>query len=79
MTSPVFAANRQPQAVPALPRDSTGHVTIMVLDMSGSMGQNDPQGLRCSAADAYINLSGAGDVIGVIGLDNNNGVAWRNA
>jgi hypothetical protein len=73
--SPAFAANRQSQVVPAMPRDSAGHVTIMVLDMSGSMAQNDPNGLRCSAADAYINLSGPGDVIGVVGLDNNNLVA----
>ncbi|HEY1351778.1 MAG TPA: hypothetical protein VGF67_19325 [Ktedonobacteraceae bacterium] len=50
---------------------SQGHVTILVLDMSGSMGTNDPQGLRCSAANAYIDLSGIGDAIGVVGLDTN--------
>lgn len=49
----------------------TGHVTIIALDMSGSMGANDPNGLRCSAANAYIDLSGPGDFIGVVGLDNN--------
>ncbi|MGZ6390874.1 MAG: vWA domain-containing protein [Ktedonobacterales bacterium] len=49
---------------------STGHVTAIVLDMSGSMAQNDPAGLRCSAANAYIDLSGPGDFIGVVGLDN---------
>src|SRR5439155_17417514 len=48
----------------------TGHVTIMILDMSGSMHGNDPDGLRCSAANAYIDLSGPGSFIGVIGLDN---------
>jgi hypothetical protein len=47
-----------------------GHVTIIVLDMSGSMGSNDPNGLRCSAANAYIDLSGPGDYVGVVGLDN---------
>jgi hypothetical protein len=47
-----------------------GHVTIIVLDMSGSMGSNDPNGLRCSAANAYIDLSGPGDFVGVVGLDN---------
>src|SRR5690349_24462573 len=47
-----------------------GHVTILVLDMSGSMGSNDPNGLRCSAANAYIDLSGPGDFVGVVGLDN---------
>ena len=39
--------------------------------MSGSMAQNDPQGLRCSAANAYIDLSGPGDFVGVVGLDGN--------
>lgn len=51
--------------------DLSGHVTILALDMSGSMGSNDPNGLRCSAAYAYIDLSGPGDFIGVVGLDNN--------
>ena len=46
-----------------------GHVTVIVLDMSGSMAQNDPNGLRCSAANAYIDLSGPGDFVGVVGLD----------
>ncbi len=49
------------------------HVTIIVLDMSGSMATNDPNGLRCSAASAFIALSGPGDFIGVVGLDNKNG------
>ncbi|HEX8995458.1 MAG TPA: VWA domain-containing protein [Ktedonobacterales bacterium] len=48
---------------------SAGHVTMLVLDMSGSMATNDPNGLRCSAANAFIDLSGPGDYIGVIGLD----------
>ncbi|HEX8032530.1 MAG TPA: vWA domain-containing protein, partial [Ktedonobacterales bacterium] len=47
-----------------------GHVTAIVLDMSGSMAQNDPAGLRCSATNAYIDLSGPGDFIGIVGLDN---------
>jgi hypothetical protein len=52
---------------------SAGHVTILVLDMSGSMGRpgqggNDPNGLRCSAAHAYIDLSGVGQWIGIVGL-----------
>ncbi len=54
---------------PALPQTSSGHVTVIVLDMSGSMSDNDPDGLRCSAANAYIDLSGPGDFIGVVGLD----------
>jgi hypothetical protein len=46
----------------------SGHVTVIILDMSGSMAQNDPNGLRCSAANAYIDLSGPGEYVGVIGL-----------
>ncbi len=52
---------------------TSGHVTIIVLDMSGSMQTNDPTGVRCSAANGYIDLSGPGDFIGVVGLDNNSG------
>lgn len=48
-------------------------VTIIVLDMSSLMKTNDPDGLRCSATNAYIDLSGPGDLIGVVGLDNNKG------
>ena len=59
------AEKSMPAAAPA------GHVTIIVLDMSGSMASNDPNGLRCSAANAYIDLSGPGDFIGVVGLDSN--------
>ena len=47
---------------------ASGHVTILVLDMSGSMATNDSDGLRCSAANAYVDLSGPGDYIGVVGL-----------
>jgi hypothetical protein len=49
--------------------NTTGHATIIILDMSGSMSTNDGDGIRCSAANAYIDLSSPGDVIGVIGLD----------
>ncbi|PWT75100.1 MAG: hypothetical protein C5B60_05810 [Chloroflexi bacterium] len=51
--------------------DSSGHVTVIILDMSGSMAQNDPEGLRCTAANAYIDLSGPGDFVGIVGLDGN--------
>jgi von Willebrand factor type A domain len=60
-------------SMPSIPHATQGHVTIIVLDMSGSMTTNDPQGLRCSAANAYIDLSGVNDYIGIVGLDNNNG------
>src|SRR6185437_4137804 len=56
---------------------TSGHATIIVLDMSASMNANDPQGLRCSAANAYIDLSGANpaeatNYVGVVGLANDN-------
>jgi hypothetical protein len=69
LAAPVTAA--QARITPAAP--ASGHVTVIVLDMSGSMAQNDPLGLRCSAAGAYIDLSGPGDFVGVVGLDNPNG------
>lgn len=62
--SPVSARARADRAKQA----ASGHVTVIILDMSGSMAQNDPNGLRCSAANAYIDLSGPGDYIGVVGL-----------
>lgn len=51
--------------------DEIGHVTIIILDMSALMSTSDPGGLRCSAANSFIDLSGTDDLIGVIGLDNN--------
>ncbi len=57
---------------------ASGHVTIIVLDMSGSMASNDPLGLRCSAANAYIDLSGSNpadgvtNYVGIVGLANDN-------
>lgn len=50
-------------------KDNQGAVTILVLDMSGSMAQSDPDGLRCSAANAFIDLSGPGNYIGLVALD----------
>lgn len=71
-TLPVSVARAQ-VAAPA----TGGHVTVIVLDMSGSMSTNDPLGLRCSAANAYIDLSGsnpaeATNYVGIIGLANVN-------
>lgn len=68
----VPATAAQARITPVAP-SASGHITVIVLDMSGSMAQNDPQGLRCSAAGAYIDLSGPGDFVGVVGLDNPNG------
>lgn len=66
--APVTSATPVNQAA-----STPGHVTILVLDMSGSMQQNDPAGIRCSAANAYIDLSAQNDEIGVVGLDNGDG------
>ncbi len=67
------ASIAMPTAHAATRATPPGHVTILVLDMSGSMAQNDPAGLRCSAANAYIDLSGPNDFVGVVGLDNTSG------
>src|SRR5262249_41204728 len=66
---PAPVADAQPRILD-LPQAPSGHVTVLVLDMSGSMADTDPNGLRCSAANAYIDLSGPGNLIGVVGLDN---------
>ncbi len=66
-------AHAATQSAPSAPASPSGHVTILVLDMSGSMAGNDPNGLRCSAANAYIDLSGPGSYVGVVGLDSPNG------
>ncbi len=66
------------QAAPVAAPATGGHVTVLVLDMSGSMAQNDPNGLRCSAANAYIDLSAAGDFVGVIDLTNASGARGGN-
>src|SRR5262249_26876514 len=70
LPSPVADAQPLTPLTPSLPQVAGGHVTVLVLDMSGSMRENDPNGLRCSAANAYIDLSGSNDFIGVVGLDN---------
>jgi archaellin len=80
---PILCALAICAALPSLPARAAradvanGHVTVIVLDMSGSMSYNDPLGLRCSAANAYIDLSGANpteatNYVGVIGLANDN-------
>jgi hypothetical protein len=75
---PATVAHAQSLAAPTRQADVTnGHLTVIVLDMSGSMSTNDPQGLRCSAANAYIDLSGSNPTeatndVGIIGLANDN-------
>lgn len=49
--------------------DQPPTVTIIILDMSGSMAGNDGPGYRCSAAKAFIDLSGVENDIGLIGLN----------
>lgn len=55
---------------------TTGHLTIFILDMSGSMATNDPGQVRCQAAEAYIDLSGPGNMIGIIGLAGARAQTW---
>lgn len=64
------AQNKLPGKALHTSAPQSGHITVIVLDMSGSMNTNDPQGLRCSAANAYIDLSGENDFVGAVGLDN---------
>lgn len=60
-------------AVPQRSVDMPDRVTILILGMSATMSTNDPTNIRCSVADTYIDMSKPNDVIGVIGLDNNDG------
>lgn len=64
------AASSQQAVSTGQTQQGGAHVTIIVLDMSGSMATNDPQGYRCSAANAYIDLGSENDYIGLVGLDN---------
>jgi hypothetical protein len=71
-----WSGSRVPARAPSSPvrsENAEGHVTILILDMSTSMYDNDPLQLRCSAAKAYIDLSSTGDKIAVIGLTNFDG------
>lgn len=52
------------------PIDDQGRITILILSMANTMSTNDPTGIRCSAADAYIEQSRQNDQVGIIGLDN---------
>src|SRR5437016_2234057 len=64
-----FALQRINQPQTFLRRSSSpGHITVIILDMSGSMEQNDPYGVRCTAAEAYIDLSDLDGQVGIITL-----------
>jgi hypothetical protein len=71
-----IAAASSHQGIPASDAP-TGHLTILVLDMSGSMAANDPDQVRCQAAQAYIDLSGPGNTIGIIGLAGQQAQIWQ--
>lgn len=57
-----------PSREPSHQTASAGHITILILDMSWSMIQNDPNAVRCTAAEAYIDMSGLNDQVGIIAL-----------
>lgn len=54
-----------------------GHVTILILDMSGSMADNDPAQVRCQAAEAFIDLNGPGNMVGLIGMTGTQAQVWQ--
>lgn len=56
---------------------AVGHVTILILDMSGSMLGNDPAQVRCQAAEAFIDLNGPGNMIGLIGMMGLQAQIWQ--
>jgi secreted trypsin-like serine protease len=49
--------------------------TALIVDSSGSMTSNDPQGRRLAAANAYVSAAVAGDEVGVIDFDSGARVA----
>ncbi len=53
-------------------RQKEGNVDVMlIIDASGSMGSNDPQGKRLQAAKAYLMASLTGDRVGVVEFADN--------
>ncbi|HEY1351691.1 MAG TPA: vWA domain-containing protein [Ktedonobacteraceae bacterium] len=56
---------------------ATGHVTILILDMSSSMVGNDSAQVRCQAAEAFIDLNGPGNMVGVIGMAGEQAQVWQ--
>ncbi|HEU5376026.1 MAG TPA: vWA domain-containing protein [Ktedonobacteraceae bacterium] len=79
-SSPFLSQNtvRAHTPYPATIKDTpTGHVTILVLDMSGSMADNDQNQVRCDAAKAFIDLSGPGNMIGLIGMAGAKAQIWH--
>jgi hypothetical protein len=51
-------------------------VTVLLLDMSGSMSDNDPDDIRCAAARTFIGLSRPGEQVGLIGFGGTQATAW---
>lgn len=59
-------------------RDSTSdHLTILIIDMSAAMIDDDPYQVRCDAARAFIDLSAPGNWIGLIGMSGSKAQVWR--
>jgi von Willebrand factor type A domain len=52
-------------------------VTILALDMSGSMHQNDPRNIRCAAARTFVDLSRPGEMVGLIGFADRAATVWQ--
>jgi Mg-chelatase subunit ChlD len=64
----VLAAVAQPFAAQAQSAIDTRIDVVLVIDNSGSMDDNDPSGMRISAAKLFANLAAVGDQIGVVSM-----------
>ncbi|HEY4025707.1 MAG TPA: vWA domain-containing protein [Candidatus Dormibacteraeota bacterium] len=54
-------------------------VTVLLLDMSGSMRVNDPDDIRCAAARTFVRLSRPGELVGLIGFNGRTATPWLSA
>jgi hypothetical protein len=75
---PQARSTTSPTAQPAPPANAAGprRTTILLLDESGSMRDNDPNQVRCAAARTFIALSRSDEMVGVIGFTSDASLAW---
>lgn len=59
-------------------RDSpSNHMTILIIDMSAAMIDDDPYQVRCDAARAFIDLSAPGNWVGLISMSGSKARIWQ--